>query len=212
MRDFPFFSTESGVASLFLKEVPYSGRAYIRIQSASDPESLLKECVDFCRAVEARDVFAAGHKAVTQYPLYTTVMEMCCAKDNLPDTDAALFPVQKETLNQWRELYNAKMCGIDGVSYMTIRDSEKLLSTGNGYFVHREDTLLGIGVASGDRIDAVAANMPGFGRDTFLALVHALSGDRVSLEVASTNTRAIKFYNRLGFLPVREVISWYKIF
>lgn len=212
MRDFPFFSTENGVASLFLKEVPYSGRAYIRLQDASDPDALIKECLDFCRAVEAKEVFATGHESVTKYPLFTKIIEMCCARESLPDTDAALFPVQKQTLSEWRELYNDKMLGIDGASYMTIRDAEKLLINGGGYFVHRNDVLLGIGIASGERIEAIAANATGFGKDTLLALVHALSSDRVSLEVASTNERAMNFYIKMGFLPVRDVATWYKIF
>ena len=32
MRDFPFFTTEYGVSSLSLKEVPYRQEAYIRIR------------------------------------------------------------------------------------------------------------------------------------------------------------------------------------
>ena len=32
MRDFPIFSTETGVSSLTLKEIPYKKQAYIRIQ------------------------------------------------------------------------------------------------------------------------------------------------------------------------------------
>ena len=34
MRDFPFFTTEYGVSSLVLKEIPYRSEAYIRILDA----------------------------------------------------------------------------------------------------------------------------------------------------------------------------------
>ena len=54
MRDFPLFDTANGVGSIILKEVPYSGAAYIRMQSASDPGAFLKECLDFCVAVGAQ--------------------------------------------------------------------------------------------------------------------------------------------------------------
>ena len=49
MRDFPVFTTENGVSSITLKEVPYKGVAYIKIQSSLQPESFLQECVDFCK-------------------------------------------------------------------------------------------------------------------------------------------------------------------
>ena len=31
MKNFPFFTTESGVAALTLREIPYQGKAYIKI-------------------------------------------------------------------------------------------------------------------------------------------------------------------------------------
>lgn len=211
MRDFPFFTTGNGVASLILKEVPYSGTAYIRILSTSSPAALLDECVAFCKTVGATLICAADHAILSGYPVYTSIMEMSCCRESLPDTDAALFPVQKSTIATWRDLYNRKMRNVDGASYLTLLDCDKLLKEGNGYFVHRGPLLLGIGVASGNRIDAVISNISGSGKDVVLALNHALSGDRVVLEVASTNTRAIRLYDSLGFIAVREVTKWHKI-
>jgi hypothetical protein len=60
MQDFPMFTTEYGVASLFLREIPYRGRAHIKIQSSQDPEKLLEECVSFCRVCGAEWIDAAG--------------------------------------------------------------------------------------------------------------------------------------------------------
>ena len=76
MRDFPVFTTDFGVATLVLKEVPYKEVAYIIIQSALQPEELLKECVSFCRAVGAEKIYARGHETVEQYPLHTIIYEM----------------------------------------------------------------------------------------------------------------------------------------
>ena len=43
MRNIPFFDTPYGVASLVLKEIPYSAQAYITVQSALDLDKLLEE-------------------------------------------------------------------------------------------------------------------------------------------------------------------------
>ena len=40
MKDFPMFTTDFGVASLILKEVPYQGCSYIIIRDALQPEEL----------------------------------------------------------------------------------------------------------------------------------------------------------------------------
>ena len=72
--------------------------------------------------------------------------------------------------------------------------------------------LLRIGKASADRIDAVVSLVRGAGADVVRALAHALAGDTITIEVASTNRRAISLYERLGFLSTREVSRWYQIF
>ena len=113
MRDFPMFTTENGVGSLVLKEIPYSGIAYITIRDASDPDAFLQECCGFCKAVGAQRILASGHKILESYPLHTCVIRMSASMDIFPETDACLFPVTEQTLTQWQEIYNHKMkCGI----------------------------------------------------------------------------------------------------
>ena len=69
MRDFPMFTTENGIASLILKQIPYWGSAYIRIQDSKEPEMLLAECVDFCHCAGAQKIYATGHSVLEKYPL-----------------------------------------------------------------------------------------------------------------------------------------------
>lgn len=211
MKDFPVFSTQYGVASLTLKQIPYTGRAYITIQDSADPDALLKHCCDFCQAVGAETVFASGHSCLESYPLHTKIVLMRCQRELLEDTDAALFPVQKKTLEQFRGIYNGAMKDIANAAYMTAADSEKVLTEGNGYFIHRDHELLGIGIAGGERINAIVSLVSGCGRDVLLALNRALSGDCAEVEVATANIRAVRFYEKLGFVRCREISRWYKI-
>lgn len=212
MRDIPVFTTENGVASLILKEIPYKAAAYVRIQSTLRPAELIGECVSFCRAAGADRVYASGHPILETYPLYTQILEMRCQLSDLPDTDAALFPVQEETLETWRKLYNDRMRDVANSAYMTVKDAEEMIKRGDGYFIHRDGTLLGIGIAAGSRIEAVVSARRGAGGDVVFALSHALSSDIVNLEVASVNERAISLYKRLGFICAGELSRWYKIF
>ena len=58
MRNIPVFTTEFGVASLILKEIPYTQTAYIKILSSLAPVELLEECRSFCRAAGAEKIYA----------------------------------------------------------------------------------------------------------------------------------------------------------
>lgn len=211
MRDIPVFMTENGVGSITLKEVPYKGVAYIKIQASEQPIEFLKECVDFCVMAGAEAVFASGHEILEIYPLHNTIRKMSVLRESLPVCDALLFPVTENTAQEWRRIYNEKMRPVDNASSMTRQDVDKLIAQGGGYFVHRGTELLGIGIARGDMIESIIAVKPGAGREVLLALCGCLSAEQVVLEVASTNFRAIKLYENLGFIPVSEISRWYKV-
>lgn len=212
MRDFPVFTTENGVGSLVLKEIPYSGIAYVTIQDSSFPTEFMHECMEFCKAVGAKTIYATGHEILGNYPLFASVMQMTASSDAITQTDAALFPVTDRTLSRWREIYNRKMKNVDNASYMSEAAANEMLKKGSGYFIHRDGSLLGIGMVGDGRIECAASVVPGGGREVISALTHAFMGERVILEVSSTNHKAIRLYESMGFIQTAEISRWYKIF
>lgn len=211
MRDFPIFTTENGVGSITLKEVPYKGIAYIKIQSSQQPEAFLQECIDFCKMTGAEKIYASGHEILEKYHLYNAIWQMSTMCENLPETDAALFPVTEKTAEQWRMIYNEKMRPIDNSASMTRQDMEDLVKQGGGYFVHRGEEILGIGIARGEYVESIVAVKLGAGREVMLALCGSLTSQRVVLEVASTNEKAIRLYENLGFLKTAVISRWYDV-
>lgn len=211
MRDFPVFTTENGVGSLILKEIPYRGVAYVTIHDSASAQDFLNECTAFCRMAGADHVYARGHEILNKYPIYTSVIKMAASLHSIPHSDASLFPVTEKTINRWRELYNLKMKDIDNASFMSQKDADELLKRGDAYFIHLDGTLLGIGMASDNHIACIASAYPGGGKEVVSTLVHALMDDEVTLEVASTNLKAIALYESLGFIRVSEVTVWHKI-
>ncbi len=211
MKDIPVFDTEHGVASLFLREIPYRGRAHIKIQASQEPEKLLEECIGFCRACGAQWCDAAGHEYLEKYPLITALYVMQCEKSALGETDACLFPVTEKTVAQWLEIYNVRMKDIPNAAYMDGRDGQELLKAGDGYFIHRDGCVLGIGKAKGDFIDTVIAVRPGMGETVVRALAGVLTGETVRLTVAGANERAVRLYERMGFVKTKELTRWYRV-
>ena len=211
MQDIPFFSTQFGVASLTLNQIPYTSDSYIRIQATTNGAKLLKECVDFCRAAGAERIYATGDQVTEQYPFHTQIWKMCCKRTQIPETDAALVPVNADTLEQWRSIYNEKMRNVPNAAVMTLSAAKMLLETKTAFFVLRDELLLGIGAIEETQIKAIASVVPGSGADIVSALNSALSGETVYAEVASENNAAIRLYKRLGFAQEQIIAQWHKI-
>ncbi len=212
MRDFPVFTTQWGVASLVLREVPYKGEAYITIRDTSDPGKFLRECTEFCKVVGARYIYATGHKVLEDYPLYTAIYKMRATLDILPDSDVQLFPVTENTLEKWRSIYSEKMASVPNAATFTREDAQKMLERGDGYFVHKDGVLLGIGMVGEESVQAIASVVPGAGESVLCALCHGLLESYADVEVAAENKRAVRLYERLGFVKIAEISRWYKIF
>lgn len=211
MRDIPAFTTENGVAGLVLHEIPYRKTAYIVLHSAAEPERLLRECRDFCKAVGAERIYARGCALAEQYPFYTAVIQMERPAAGIPAADASLLPVTEQTLAQWREIYNIRMRNVPLAAYMTEAEGMRLLKKGSGYFVYAQERLLGIGAVRGDWIDGVVSVRPGAGRTVLAALCAALTGQTVRLETADANLPAVRLYEDFGFRKTREIARWYTV-
>ena len=210
VRNIPFFTTEFGVASLTLSEIPYKGVAYVRIQDAVEPMKLIEEAAGFCRAAGASRVFLAGHNAVESFPLYTEVWEMTAIRDALPKSTAEIVPVESDTLEQWRTIYNDRMFDVPLAATMSISEAAEIVQNATGYFIYRDNLLLGIGVAEKSCIKAVISIVPGKGADVLFALNQALDGSHITLEVASANDKAIALYDRLGFTKTGLISVWHE--
>lgn len=213
MRDFPVFTTDYGISSLILREIPYRQEAYIHIQDVQ-PDGFsdhLKECVSFCRMAGAEKVFARGHEQLESYPRYTAICEMRGTAWVDPAKLENLFPVTDETVGRWRSLMNERMRGVDNAATLTSRDEKMILQSGGAYFVHHDGELLGLGWMEDTSLLLVAAVKPGAGERVLHTLMSLVEGADMTIEVASTNKRAIRLYEKLGFLKTRELFVWHEI-
>ncbi|MBQ3192734.1 MAG: GNAT family N-acetyltransferase [Oscillospiraceae bacterium] len=213
MRDFPIFTTEYGVSSLFLKEIPYKKEAYIRIRDVQEDffAEHMEECISFCRMAGAERIFAAGHKKLEGSPVFASVYEMRCTAWAEPDKLASLFPVTETTVSRWRQLHNEAMRSVDNAGTLEARDEQKLLGSIGAYFIHDNGELLGIGWVEDCKLLAVAAVKKGAGERVMHTLMSLCEGAQMVLEVASTNERAIRLYEKLGFLKTAELTRWYQV-
>lgn len=212
MKDFPVFTTENGVASIILKEVPYRKIAYVRMQSSLNSQALLEDCIGFCRVCGAQTVYCSDELLPEGYPLHTSILEMCGVPDLDPTYIENLFPVTEASVSRWRQLHNEAMKEVDNAATLETRDEDEILKSGGAYFIHRAGEVIGIGWLRDCCMEAIAAVQPGMGLRTAHTLLSVYPGQSIHLQVASTNTKAIRLYEKLGLLTVREVSRWYKVY
>lgn len=209
MKDIPVFTTEYGIASLSLGQIQSRGEAFIRVQDTrpENRDALVAECAAFCRGAGAEKVYAS---VGTGEPAYS-VIEMRGIPQFDGDFVENLFPVTEQTVSRWREIYNSAMKSVHHARYLSVFEEERILSSGGAYFVHRRGELLGIGWVDTQKILAIASCKPGFGFRVAQTLLSTMTDEPVTLEVASTNSGAIRLYQRLGLLKTGEIGRWYEV-
>lgn len=213
MKDFPVFTTDHGVSSLLLREIPYRQEAYIHIQDVQPEgfEEHLRECVSFCRMAGAEQIYATGNDLLDKYPLYTAVYEMRGTAWVDRDKLEHLFPVTEATVSHWHSMMNERLRSVDNAATLTAFDEKKIVESGGAYFIHHDGELLGLGWMDDTKLLLLAGVQPGAGERVMHTLMSLVEEADMTIEVASTNERAIRLYERLGFMKIREVLRWYRV-
>lgn len=209
MKNIPMFTTEAGIASLILEEIPYKKVAYIRIHSSSSPEVLLNDAASLCKAAGAEHVYAMGHAFLEHYPVHTEIVRMECKKDDLPKAHLQLEPVSPETLQLWCDIYNDKMREVPNTATLYPSKLRKENLVDNCYFVYDTNRMLGIGMIHSGMVDAVASLVSGSGSDVVATLCSMLNDETISVEVAVNNIPAISLYKKMGFELKESISKWY---
>ena len=213
MKDFPVFTTDWGVSSLILREIPYRQEAYIHIQDVQPEgfEEHMKECVSFCRMAGAEKIYATGQDLLERYPLYASVYEMRGTAWVDREKLEHLFPVTEATVSRWRGIMNERLRNVDNAATLTAFDEKKIVESGGAYFIHHDGELLGVGWMDDTKLLLLAGVKPGAGERVMHTLMSLVEEADMTIEVASTNERAIRLYHRMGFLLTKELNRGYRI-
>ena len=105
---------------------------------------------------------------------------------------------------------NEKMRPVDNSGTLEKKNEADILS-GGAYFVHREGELLGAGWLMGNELLLLASFKSGMGERVRHTMMSLIPGQEVKLDVVSTNTRAIRLYEKLGFIRTSELRQWHRV-
>lgn len=217
MQNIPVFTASHGMASLILREIPFSKRAYILIRAVwnGQTEGLLSECTAFCRMAGAEQVYASdGVNDLPGTHAYD-VISMACSKDRLPPPErpVELVPVSPQNGSTYLEIYNTCFRELVGAASYDSRDIRRMITEKKGFLARREGNFAGVVELDADGIAGIGVlpQYRGLGYDLALTALCGLNREVLRLKVADTNERALALYRRIGFEPEKLVSRWWLI-
>ncbi len=217
MRNIPIFTAEHGLASLILREIPYSGSAYVILRAVWNRQTaaLLAECRQFCQAAGAEAVFASQEQTELPAQHGYDILELSRPRAGLPLPQE---PVELEHLCEdnapaYLDIYNQCFRSVPGAASYDREDMHRLLGKNLAFLARRDGRYaavaeLGEGSLAGL---AVLPEFHGLGHDWTLTVLSRLETPVLKLRVASTNARAMALYKRLGFAESQVVSRWWRL-
>lgn len=218
MNNIPLFASQGGTASLVLREIPFTGKAYIILQLIVEEKlpEMIAECCGFCRSCGATECFVSrGDGDDLPIPVAYETIRMTVHKNLLPPGEpVTLAPIQEANDSIYIRLYNQCFAHVSGAAAYDRKQIQRI------YLLHQkaflallpDGTPFGFGELHDNELAAVGVlpEYRGRGHDLTLALLAHCPGPVCSLTVASDNLRALRMYEKLGFQQEEVVSRWYR--
>lgn len=219
MKNIPIFTASYGLASLILREIPYSGRAYVMVRSVwrGETAALLEECGQFCRAAGAETVYASQELEPLPAKHAYDMVELRCPKADLPvpEKPVELEPLTEQNAAAYLEIYNRCFRDVPGATAYDRADVRRLLETNLAFLTRAGDRYAAVAELSENGLAGVAVlpecREQGLGRNLTLTVLHRLDAPSLTLKTASANAAALRLYHAIGFRHDRITSRWWQL-
>lgn len=216
MNNIPMFLSQGGTASLVLREIPYSGKAYVLLQTVI-PDRLpmmIEECCGFCKTCGAQQIFFSWKDGSLPLPKDHDILNLTVQKSALPlGTPVSLQPICEANDSIYISIYNKCFSNVSNAAFYDRKQIQRI------YLLHQQayialteaGTPFGIGELHENELAAIGVlpEYRGQGFDLALSLMERCPGPEITLTVASDNTAALRLYEKLGFHVSGIASSWY---
>ena len=219
MNNIPVFTAQGGTATLILREIPVSQRAYILLRTVLPgmEEALVTECASFCRMCGAEQIFASWEDGELPFlsPAYDIYL-LHVAKSALPEANpVTLTPMTPDNDAIYQRIYNRCFSPIShALSYDRGQIARIYREHQRAFLAPDENGKpYGIGELHGDELAAIAVlpKYRGRGTDLAISLLKLCPGEDLHVTVASDNEAAIHLYEKLGFHLAGVESKWFRV-
>ena len=217
MNNIPVFTGQGGTATLILREIPISEKAYVLLRTVLPgmEESLVSECASFCNMCGANQVFVSWTDGDLSflphaYDIYLLHVEKSALPSGKP---VRLVPMTQENDSIYQRIYNRCFFHVSHALSYDRGQIQRIYREHQSAFLalDQQGHPYGIGELHGDELAAVAVlpKYRGNGTDLTLALLNRCDGDDLKVTVASDNAPAMRLYEKLGFHLKGIDSSWF---
>ena len=217
MKNIPMFTSSCGLATLILKEIAWNGRAYVLVRSVWNDQiaALLDECWSFCRAVGAEEIYASWDAEELPAEHAWDMIDMACPKSALPAPrqTVELEQAAPETAEDYLRIYNQCFRDVPAAASYDRKSLEPLYGEELIWLAKVRGQYAAVAEISKEGLEGIAVlpEFRGLGYDLAAAVLRMVPSTEVRLKVASTNVRARRLYDRLGFAEVGISRRWYRL-
>ena len=215
MKDIPVFTGAHGIATLVLKEIPWSGCGYVIVRSVwTDAAAFLEECLGFCRACGAEQVYASWELADLPAEHAYDMIELQMKKSELPKGEPVeLQELTKENSETFLQVYHTCFRQVPNAASYGKKDTARLLGEDTAYLVCKDGVCAAVAEISKTGLEAVAVlpEYRGLGYALTRTVLEMVPSVTLKLKTASTNARALRLYERLGFRQTQVLSRWWKL-
>lgn len=219
MNNIPVFTGQGGTATLILREIPISGKAYVLLRTVlpGQAENLAAECASFCKMCGAEEIFASWADGDLPFlaPAYDIYL-LHVAKSALPEgKPVQLVPMTPENDAIYQRIYNRCFYHVSHALSYDRGQIARIYREGQKAFLalDERERPYGIGELHGDELAAIAVlpKYRGRGMDLAISLLHLCPGEDLHVTVASDNDAAMRLYEKLGFHLFGVESKWYVV-
>ncbi len=219
MNNIPVFTSQGGTATLILREIPVSQRAYVLLRTVLPgmEEHLVAECASFCRMCGAEQIFVSWADGDLPFlpPAYDIYL-LHVSKSALPEgKPVQLTPMAPENDAIYQRIYNRCFSQVSHAASYDRGQIARIYREHQKAFLalDEEDRPYGIGELHGDELAAIAVlpNHRGTGMDLAISLLRLCPGEDLKVTVASDNEAAMHLYEKLGFHLFGVESRWFKV-
>ena len=224
MNNIPVYFSKGGTATLVLREIPYTGIAYVVVRTVFPGalSELIADCGNFCRECGAKGCYLsmADGEAVELLPHSYDIYSMKGSKSLFPSAPAPFHLEQVTTQNDktYLDLYNRCFHGVTHAMTYDYGQLQRIHRTGQKAFIVYDSHGQSCGMGELHESELAAVGLlpefrgKGLSLPLTLQLLSHCPGDTVTLTVVSDNDAAIALYESLSFRITAIESRWYQVY
>lgn len=216
MNNIPMFLSQGGTAALVLREIPYTQKAYVLLQTVIQDRLplMIEECSRFCKTCGAQQIFFSWKDGPLPLKKDHDILNLTIQKAVLPQgKPIRLQPICEANDSIYINIYNKCFSQVSNAAFYDRKQIQRIyLLHQKAYLALTEDgTPFGIGELHENELAAIGIlpEYRGQGVELALSLFQHCPGPEITLTVASDNAPALRLYEKLGFHVSGIASSWY---